>query len=113
MQRLIKPQLKAQIDSERERLGKLKQAEAVRLDRIGALQRVNRDAAKIEKTLLSIELACTGIDKTIEALQRQILKPAEDELHHWARQDATFFYFSAGAGDKRASTYNANISSLL
>ncbi len=80
---LDKPQLKAQIDSERERLGKLKQEEAVRLDRIGALQRVNRDAAKVEKTLLSLELACTGIDKTIEALQRQILKPAEDELHHW------------------------------
>ena len=80
---LDKPQLKAQIDSERERLGKLKQEEAVRLDRLGALQRVNRDAAKVEKTLLSLELACTGIDKTIEALQRQILKPAEDELHHW------------------------------
>lgn len=80
---LDKPQLKAQIDTERERLGKLKQEEAVRLDRLGALQRVNRDAAKVEKTLLSLELACTGIDKTIEALQRQILKPAEDELHHW------------------------------
>ena len=80
---LDKSQLKAQIDTERERLGKLKQEEAVRLDRLGALQRVNRDAAKVEKTLLSIELACTGIDKTIEALQRQILKPAEDELHHW------------------------------
>ncbi|MDE0399171.1 MAG: AAA family ATPase [Candidatus Poribacteria bacterium] len=80
---LDKSQLKAQIDTERERLGKLKQEEAVRLDRLGALQRVNKDAAKVEKTLLSIELACTGIDKTIEALQRQILKPAEDELHHW------------------------------
>ena len=56
---LDKPQLKAQIDTERERLGKLKQEEAVRLDRLGALQRVNRDAAKVEKTLLSIELACT------------------------------------------------------
>ena len=78
-----KPQLKAQIDRARERIGKLKQAEAVRLDRLGALQRVNTEAAKVEKTLLSLELACTGIDKTIEALQRQILKPAEDELHHW------------------------------
>ena len=91
---LDKPQLKAQIDSERERLGKLKQEEAVRLDRLGALQRVNRDTSKVEKTLLSIELACTGIDKTIEALQRQILKPAEDELHHWLEKDATLFCFS-------------------
>ena len=87
---LDKPQLKSQIDTERKRLDKLKQEEAVRLDRIGALQRVNRDAAKIEKTLLSLELACTGIDKTIEALQRQILKPAEDELHHWLEKMQLF-----------------------
>ena len=78
-----KQQLKTQIDSERKRLDKLKQEEAVRLDRLGALQRANTDATKIEKTLLSLELACTGIDKTIEALQQQILKPAEDELLHW------------------------------
>ena len=80
---LNRPELKAQIDSARERLGKLKQEEAVRLDRLRALKRVNEDAAKVEKTLLSLELACTGIDRTIEALQRQILKPAEDELHQW------------------------------
>ncbi len=78
-----KQQLKSQIDSERKKLDKLKQEEAVRLDRLGALQRANLDAAKVEKTLLSLELACTGIDKTIETLQQQILKPAEDELHHW------------------------------
>ncbi len=78
-----KQQLKSQIDNERKRLDKLKQEEAVRLDRLGALQRANSDAAKVEKTLLSLELACTGIDKTIESLQQQILKPAEDELHHW------------------------------
>lgn len=78
-----KQQLKTQIDSQRKRLDKLKQEEAVRLDRLGALKRANSDAAKVEKTLLSLELACSGIDKTIEALQQQILKPAEDELHHW------------------------------
>ena len=80
---LDKQQLKAEIDSQRKRLDKLKQEEAVRLDRLGALQRANTDAAKVEKTLLSLELACSGIDKTIETLQQQILKPAEDELHHW------------------------------
>ena len=80
---LDKQQLKAEIDNQRKRLDKLKQEEAVRLDRLGALQRANRDAAKVEKTLLSLELACSGIDKTIETLQQQILKPAEDELHHW------------------------------
>ena len=98
---LDKPQLKAQIDSERERLGKLKQEEAVRLDRLGALQRVNRDAAKVEKTLLSLELACTGIDKTIEALQRQILKPAEDELHHWLDRMQLFSTARGSSGQTR------------
>ena len=98
---LDKSELKAQIDSERERLGKLKQEEAVRLDRLGALQRVNRDAAKVEKTLLSIELACTGIDKTIEALQRQILKPAEDELHHWLEKMQLFSVSRGNGGQTR------------
>ena len=98
---LDKAQLKAQIDNERERLGKLKQQEAVRLDRLGALQRVNRDAAKIEKTLLSLELACTGIDRTIEALQRQILKPAEDELHHWLDKMQLFSVSRQNGGQTR------------
>ena len=98
---LDKSQLKAQIDSERERLGKLKQAEAIRLDRLDALQRVNRDTAKVEKTLLSLELACTGIDKTIEALQRQILEPAEDELHHWLEKMQLFSLSSGNGGQTR------------
>lgn len=94
---LDKPKLKAQIDSERERLGKLKQEEAVRLDRRNALQRVNREASKVKTTLLSIELACAGIDRTIEALQRQILKPAEEELHHWLDK-MQLFSTSRGSG---------------
>ena len=94
---LDKPKLKAQIDQERKRLDRLKQQEAVRLDRLGALQRVNRDATKVEKTLLSLELACTGVDKTIETLQRQILKPAEEELHHWLEK-MELFSVSRGSG---------------
>jgi len=94
---LDKPKLKAQIDQERKRLDQLKQQEAVRLDRLGALQRVNRDAAKVEKTLLSLELACAGVDKTIETLQRQILKPAEEELHHWLEK-MQLFSSSRGSG---------------
>jgi exonuclease SbcC len=94
---LDKPKLKAQIDQGRKRLDKLKQQEAVRLDRLGALQRVNRDAGKVEKTLLSLELACTGVDKTIETLQRQILKPAEEELHHWLEK-MELFSSSRGSG---------------
>ena len=30
------------------------------------------------------------MNKTIEALQRQILKPAEDELHHWLEKMQLF-----------------------
>ena len=78
-----KRQLKTQIDNARAKLDKLRQAEAVRLDRFQTLQRVNRDVAQLEKTRLSLELACAGVDKTIETLQRQILKPAEDALHNW------------------------------
>ena len=96
---LDKPQLKAQIDRERKRLDQLKQQEAVRLDRLGALQRTNRDAAKIEKTLLSLELACAGVDKTIETLQRQILKPAEEELHHWLEK-MELFSSARGSGEQ-------------
>ena len=98
---LDKPKLKAQIDQERKRLDRLKQQEAVRLDRLGALQRVNRDAAKVEKTLLSLELACTGVDKTIETLQRQILKPAEEELHHWLEKMELFSISRGNGGQTR------------
>ena len=55
-----KAKLKSQIDHERKLLDKLKREEAVRLDRLAALHRVNRDAVNVEKTLLSIELACAG-----------------------------------------------------
>ena len=96
-----KQQLKTQIDNERKRLDKLKQEEAVRLDRLGALQRANSDAAKVEKTLLSIELACSGIEKTIEALQQQILKPAEDELHHWIDKMQLFSSSRENGGQTR------------
>ncbi len=78
-----KRQLKTQIDNERAKLDKLRQAEAVRVDRFQTLQRINKNAVQLEKTRLSLELACAGVDKTIETLQRQILKPAEDALHNW------------------------------
>ena len=98
---LDKPKLKSQIDQERKRLDQLKQQEAVRLDRLGALQRVNRDAAKVEKTLLSLELACAGVDKTIETLQQQILKPAEEELHHWLEKMQLFSVSRGNGGQTR------------
>ena len=98
---LDKSKLKAQIDHERKQLDKLKQEEAVRLDRLGALQRVNRDASHIEKTLLSLELACAGVDKTIATLQKQILKPAEEELHRWLEKMQLFSGARENGGETR------------
>ena len=87
---LDKRQLKAQIDSQRKRLDKLKQQEAVQSDRLERLQKVNAEAEQVEKTTLCLELACAGVEKTIDTLQRQILKPAEDELHRWLGQMELF-----------------------
>lgn len=87
---LDKRQLKARIDSERKKLEKLKQEEAVQLDRLERLQKVNAEAEQVERTTLSLELACAGVDKTIETLQRQILKPAEEELHRRLEQMELF-----------------------
>ena len=87
---LDKRQLKAQIDSQRKRLDKLKQQEAVQSDRLERLQKVNAEAEQVEKTTLCLELACAGVEKTVDTLQRQILKPAEDELHRWLGQTELF-----------------------
>ena len=96
-----KSKLKEQIDHERKQLDKLKQEEAVRLDRLASLQRVNRDASHIEKTLLSLELACAGVDKTIATLQKQILKPAEEELHRWLEKMQLFSDSRENGGETR------------
>ena len=87
---LDKRQLKAQIDSQRKRLENLKQQEAVQSDRLERLQQVNAEAEEVEKTTLCLELACAGIEKTIDTLQRQILKPVEEELHRWLGQMELF-----------------------
>lgn len=87
---LDKGQLKKQIDSDKKKLQKLKQDEAVQLDRLERLQKVNLEAEQVESTTLSLELACAGVEKTIDTLQRQILKPAEKELHHWLEEMKLF-----------------------
>ncbi len=88
--RIDKRQLKTQIDNERRRLDRLKQEEAVRVDRMNELQRVNRQADNAAQTVLSLELACEGIEKTIATLQRQILQPVEAELQAWLEQMQLF-----------------------
>ena len=85
-----KTQLKVRIDSLRDKLSKLKQDEAVQQDRLKQLQKVNLEAEQTEKTTLCLELACLGVDKTIDTLQRQILKPVESELQSWLGQMELF-----------------------
>ncbi len=85
-----KNQLKRELDNERRRLQKIKQDEAVQADRLKQLQEVNLQAEKAENALLCVELACNGVDKTIETLQQQIMKPAEEELHNWINQMELF-----------------------
>ena len=87
---LDKNQLKTQIDSQRKKLEKLKQEAAVQKDRFDRLQEVNAEAEKVEKTTLCLELACAGVEKTIDTLQRQILKPVETELQNWLGQMELF-----------------------
>lgn len=87
---LDRSQLKKQIDTERNKLAKLKQDEAVQQDRLEQLQKVNLEAEQVENTTLCLELACAGVEKTIDTLQRKILKPAEKELHHWLEEMKLF-----------------------
>lgn len=89
-EKLDKSQLKFRIDNLRDKLEKLKQDEAVQQDRLNQLQKVNLEAEQTEKTTLCLELACAGVDKTIDTLQRQILKPVETELQRWLEQMELF-----------------------
>ncbi len=87
---LDKTQLKVRIDNLRDKLSRLKEDAAVQQDRLNQLQEVNLEAEQTEKTTLCLELACLGVDKTIDTLQRQILKPVESELQSWLGQMELF-----------------------
>jgi exonuclease SbcC len=79
-------QLKYRIDNLRRRLVKLNKEEAVITHKLEELQRVQIEADQILRTRLSFELACAGVEKTIETLQHQILQPAEAELQRWLKR---------------------------
>jgi chromosome segregation ATPase len=82
----IRRRLKSQIDALRQRLGTLNQEEAVLTHKLKELQGVQTEADKILRTRLSFELACAGVEKTIETLQQQMLQPAEEELQRWLKR---------------------------
>lgn len=78
--------MKSKIDSLRARLSTLNAEEAVLAHKLQELQRVQTEADKILRTRLSFELACAGVEKTIETLQQQMLQPAEEELQRWLKR---------------------------
>ena len=78
--------MKSKIDTLRQRLGTLNQEEAVLTHKLKELQVVQTEADKILRTRLSFELACAGVEKTIETLQQQMLQPAEEELQRWLKR---------------------------
>jgi DNA repair exonuclease SbcCD ATPase subunit len=85
-----KRQLKYRIDSLRKRLVTLNSEEAVMSHKLEELQRVQLQANQILRTRLSFELACDGVEKTIETLQHQTLQPAEEELQRWLKRMGLF-----------------------
>ena len=78
--------MKSKIDTLRGRLSTLNAEEAVLAHKLKELQGVQTEADKILRTRLSFELACAGVEKTIETLQQQMLQPAEEELQRWLKR---------------------------
>ena len=81
-----KRELRFRIDNLRKRLVKLNSEEAVISHKLEVLQGVNAEAEQIQRTRLSAELACEGVQKTIDTFQVQVLEPAEAELQHWLKR---------------------------
>lgn len=79
-------ELRFRIDNLRKRLVKLNSDEAVISHKLEVLQNVNAEAEHILRTRLSAELACDGVQKTIDTFQIQVLQPAEEELQHWLKR---------------------------
>ncbi len=79
-------QLGQKIGGLRKRLVALNKEEAVMAHKLEQLQHVRSEAGRILQTRLSLELACDGVEKTIQALQQQILQPAEEELQRWLKR---------------------------
>ena len=85
-------EIKSKIDAIRRRLSTLNAEEAVLAHKLKELQGVKTEADKTLRTRLSFELACAGVEKTIESLQQQMLQPAEEELRRWLKRMDLFEY---------------------
>lgn len=73
-------QTKNSIDALRKRLAALNRDEAVITNKMEELERSEVEASQALRTRLNLELTCDAIERTIQAMQRQVLQPAETEL---------------------------------
>ena len=79
-------QMKTKIDGMRKRLVALNREEAVIANKLEELERSEVEASHALRTRLNLELTCDAIERTIQAVQRQILQPAERELQRWLKR---------------------------
>ena len=79
-------QMRNKIDGLRKRLLALNKEEAVITNKIEELERSEVEVSLALRTRLNLELTCDAIERTIQAIQRQILQPAERELQRWLKR---------------------------
>ena len=83
-------QMKNKIDGLRKRLVALNKEEGVITNKIEELERSEAEMSHALRTRLNLELTCDAIERTIQAIQRQILQPAEKELQRWLKRMELF-----------------------
>ncbi len=81
-----KRQMKNKIDGLRKRLVALYKEEGVITNKIEELEHSEVEMSQAVRTRLNLELTCDAIERTIQAIQRQVLQPAERELQHWLKR---------------------------
>ena len=79
-------QTKNKIDGLRKRLLTLNKEEAIITNKLEELERSEAEVNQALRTRLNLELACDAIERTIQAIQRQLLQPAERELRRWLKR---------------------------
>ena len=83
-------QMKNKINGMRKRVVVLSKDEAVIAHKLEELERSEAEASHALRTRLGLELTCDAIERTIEAIKRQILLPAEKELQSWLKRMGLF-----------------------
>ena len=79
-------QIKNKIDGLRKRLVTLNREEAIITNKLEELERSEAAVNNAVRTRLNLELTCDAIERTIQAIQHQLLQPAERELQRWLKR---------------------------